>query len=61
MRGDGAYLETEDGRRLVDWVQSWGPLIFGHADPIGQDESVYRTCAEQIWQDLETFVRDLTA
>ena len=29
-------------------------------DPIGQDESVYRTCAEQIWQDLEAFVRDLT-
>jgi glutamate-1-semialdehyde 2,1-aminomutase len=21
------------GRRYVDWVQSWGPLIFGHADP----------------------------
>jgi glutamate-1-semialdehyde 2,1-aminomutase len=31
--GDGAYLKTEDGRRLVDWVQSWGPLLFGHADP----------------------------
>ncbi len=31
-RGDGAYLETTDARRLVDWVQSWGPLIFGHAD-----------------------------
>ena len=31
-RGEGAYLETEDGRRLVDWVQSWGPLLFGHAD-----------------------------
>jgi glutamate-1-semialdehyde 2,1-aminomutase len=31
-RGDGAYLETVDGRRLLDWVQSWGPLIFGHAD-----------------------------
>ena len=29
----GAYLETEDGRRLVDWVMSWGPLVFGHADP----------------------------
>jgi glutamate-1-semialdehyde 2,1-aminomutase len=28
----GAYLETEDGRRLVDWVMSWGPLVFGHAD-----------------------------
>ena len=28
----GAHLETEDGRRLVDWVMSWGPLVFGHAD-----------------------------
>ncbi len=31
--GDGAYLEDVDGRRYVDWVQSWGPLLFGHADP----------------------------
>src|SRR3954451_8132174 len=31
-RGDGAHVETADGRRLVDWGQSWGPLIFGHAD-----------------------------
>jgi glutamate-1-semialdehyde 2,1-aminomutase len=32
-RGEGAYLETADGRRLLDWVQSWGPLVYGHADP----------------------------
>src|SRR6058998_3630760 len=32
-RGEGARIETEDGRRVLDWVQSWGPLIFGHADP----------------------------
>ncbi len=32
-RGEGAYLETEDGTRYLDWVLSWGPLIFGHADP----------------------------
>ena len=32
-RGEGAMLETADGRRLIDWVQSWGPLILGHADP----------------------------
>jgi glutamate-1-semialdehyde 2,1-aminomutase len=32
-RGRGAYLETEDGNRYVDWVMSWGPLLFGHADP----------------------------
>jgi glutamate-1-semialdehyde 2,1-aminomutase len=31
--GDGAYIETADGRRLLDWVMSWGPLLFGHADP----------------------------
>jgi glutamate-1-semialdehyde 2,1-aminomutase len=32
-RAEGAYLETEDGERLLDWVCSWGALIFGHADP----------------------------
>ncbi len=32
-RGEGATIETADGRTLIDWVQSWGPLIFGHADP----------------------------
>jgi glutamate-1-semialdehyde 2,1-aminomutase len=32
-RGEGAYLEDVEGRRYVDWVMSWGPLIFGHADP----------------------------
>jgi len=31
--GKGAYVETADGRRLLDWVMSWGPLLFGHADP----------------------------
>jgi glutamate-1-semialdehyde 2,1-aminomutase len=31
-RGEGAYLEMEDGTRYVDWVMSWGPLLFGHAD-----------------------------
>jgi glutamate-1-semialdehyde 2,1-aminomutase len=32
-RAEGAYLETEDGARLLDWVCSWGALLFGHADP----------------------------
>jgi glutamate-1-semialdehyde 2,1-aminomutase len=32
-RGDGAYLVDVDGNRYLDWVLSWGPLIFGHADP----------------------------
>ncbi|MGH3023786.1 MAG: glutamate-1-semialdehyde 2,1-aminomutase [Gaiellaceae bacterium] len=32
-RGEGAYLVDAEGNRYVDWVQSWGPLVFGHADP----------------------------
>ena len=32
-RGEGAEIEDVDGRRYIDWVMSWGPLIFGHADP----------------------------
>ena len=31
-RGEGAQLEDVDGNRYLDWVLSWGPLIFGHAD-----------------------------
>jgi len=31
--GEGPYLVDVDGRRYVDWVCSWGPLIAGHAHP----------------------------
>ena len=30
-RGEGAYLVDVDGKRYVDLVGSWGPLILGHA------------------------------
>jgi glutamate-1-semialdehyde 2,1-aminomutase len=43
-RGEGAYLEDVDGNRYVDWVMSWGPLLFGHADPVTID--AVRTAAE---------------
>lgn len=32
-RGEGAHLIDADGRRYVDFVGSWGPLILGHAHP----------------------------
>ncbi|MEP7028726.1 MAG: glutamate-1-semialdehyde 2,1-aminomutase [Candidatus Eisenbacteria bacterium] len=32
-RGEGPYLFDVDGRRLIDLVGSWGPLILGHAHP----------------------------
>jgi len=31
-QGEGAYLTDIDGNKYVDYVQSWGPLIFGHRD-----------------------------
>ncbi len=31
-RGEGAYLVDVDGNRYLDFVQSWGPLIFGHCN-----------------------------
>ncbi|AWA28735.1 glutamate-1-semialdehyde-2,1-aminomutase [Flavobacterium magnum] len=31
----GAYLYDEDGNRLIDYINSWGPMILGHAyDPV---------------------------
>jgi glutamate-1-semialdehyde 2,1-aminomutase len=33
VRGDGPYLFDADGRRYVDLVCSWGPMILGHRHP----------------------------
>ncbi len=32
-RASGAYLFDSDGRRYIDYVGSWGPMILGHAHP----------------------------
>ncbi len=32
-RGSGAWIEDVEGRRYLDLVGSWGPLILGHARP----------------------------
>jgi|GEM_PF-6523 len=32
-RAQGAYLFDVEGKRYVDYVGSWGPMITGHADP----------------------------
>jgi len=31
--GSGAHVQDVDGNRYLDFCGSWGPLIFGHADP----------------------------
>ena len=33
VRGEGAYLYTEDGRRLFDGISSWWVNIHGHSHP----------------------------
>ncbi|MBA1262322.1 glutamate-1-semialdehyde 2,1-aminomutase [Stutzerimonas stutzeri] len=30
---EGAYVTDEDGKRYVDYVGSWGPMILGHSHP----------------------------
>jgi glutamate-1-semialdehyde 2,1-aminomutase len=32
-RAKGAHVEAADGRRFIDYVGSWGPMILGHAHP----------------------------
>jgi glutamate-1-semialdehyde 2,1-aminomutase len=32
-RAEGAYLYDEDGNKYIDFINSWGPMILGHAYP----------------------------
>ena len=45
--GDGGYLKDIDGNKYVDYVQSWGPLIFGH-----RDESIEAAVIEAVKHGL---------
>lgn len=42
QKGEGAYLYDIDGNKYLDFVQSWGPLIFGHCDK-DIEEAVIKT------------------
>ncbi len=33
-RGEGPFLWDEDGKRYIDYVCSWGPMILGHNHPV---------------------------
>ncbi len=32
-RAEGAYAFDEDGRRYIDYIMAYGPLLFGHSHP----------------------------
>jgi glutamate-1-semialdehyde 2,1-aminomutase len=36
-RGEGAWLVDTEGNRYIDYIQSWGPLILGHASEVIND------------------------
>ena len=45
VRGEGVYLYTEDGRRILDGISSWWVTIHGHSHP-----RLNRALAEQAGQ-----------
>ncbi|MCE4538338.1 glutamate-1-semialdehyde 2,1-aminomutase [Pelomonas sp. P7] len=44
-RGEGAYIYDAEGRRYVDYIGSWGPMILGHGHPAVL-EAVLKAAAE---------------
>jgi len=35
QKASGAYLYDQDGNKFIDYINSWGPMILGHAfDPV---------------------------
>ena len=44
-RGDGAWIFDAEGKRYIDYIGSWGPMILGHRHPAVQD-AVHRAVDE---------------
>lgn len=44
-RAEGAYIWDADGKRYIDYIGSWGPMILGHGHPAVL-EAVQRAAAE---------------
>jgi len=36
-KADGAYIFDADGKKYIDYVGSWGPMILGHNHPVIKD------------------------
>ena len=44
-RAQGAYLWDAEGRRYIDYIGSWGPMILGHGHP-GVLDAVLKAAAD---------------
>lgn len=40
---DGAYMYDVDGNKYLDFINSWGPMILGHNNPLIR-EAVIKAC-----------------
>lgn len=47
QKGRGLYLHDIDDNKYIDFVQSWGPLIFGH-----DDEDIRNSVLKSVYQGL---------
>ncbi|MEJ7740883.1 MAG: glutamate-1-semialdehyde 2,1-aminomutase [Chitinophagaceae bacterium] len=61
-RAEGAYLYDADGNRYLDYINSWGPMILGHAfKPVTEAirEQVLSSTSFGAPTELETMVAEL--
>jgi glutamate-1-semialdehyde 2,1-aminomutase len=61
-KAKGAYLYDEDGRKLIDYISSWGPMILGHAfEPVTEAiiETTKNGTSYGIPTELETKIAKL--
>ncbi|GAA4892924.1 glutamate-1-semialdehyde 2,1-aminomutase [Flaviramulus aquimarinus] len=59
----GAYLYDEDGNRLIDYINSWGPMILGHAyEPVVNAviEKAKKGTSFGMPTEIETQIAELT-
>lgn len=42
-KGKGAFISDIEGNSYIDYVQSWGPLLFGHCD-----KDIQKACKEAL-------------
>ncbi len=62
-RADGCYIYDVDGKRYIDYIDSWGPMILGHNFPAIR-ESVLKAsenglsfgCATEIEVEMAEFI-----
>lgn len=60
--GEGPYLYDIDGNRYIDYLMSWGPLIWGHAHPTiveAVQKAAARGTSFGVPTELETEVAEL--